>query len=271
MVQFRSRTTKRNMRRALAFLILVPCSLFAQPIILKGRVMDPRGNALPNALIQVLAHDRIVSRATTGADGTFQIKIDTSEQLFTVKVEATGFRPVEQTLPGGAGDSRIEIQMRELASRAETVTVTADVNETDVLSPDPAEKVFVRQELLDANPGRPGHPCQFLDTQSKLLRAESRRHNILRPVWRVIMANLLLSTSGWAPILSPTICPLMHTGTGMPIQTFLFLRRSRVFRWMAAHSTCGKETIRSIWLRPTACVHASILLSPLQEIIEISI
>ena len=174
-VQFRSRTTKRNMRRALAFLILVPCSLFAQPIILKGRVMDPRGNALPNALIQVLAHDRIVSRATTGADGTFQIKIDTSEQLFTVKVEATGFRPVEQTLPGGAGDSRIEIQMRELASRAETVTVTADVNQTDVLSPDPAEKVFVRQQLLDANPGRPGAPVTIpgypIETASSGIKA----------------------------------------------------------------------------------------------------
>lgn len=32
--------------------------------------------------------------------------------------------------------------------------VTADVNEPDVLNPDPVARVFVSQELLDANPGR---------------------------------------------------------------------------------------------------------------------
>ena len=34
--------------------------------------------------------------------------------------------------------------------------MTADVNDTNVLAPDPALRVFVRQDLLDANPGRPG-------------------------------------------------------------------------------------------------------------------
>jgi len=54
--------------------------------------------------------------------------------------------------------------MDQLSPRTENVTVTADLNETNVLSPDPGEKVFVRQDLLDANPGRPALPCQFLDT-----------------------------------------------------------------------------------------------------------
>jgi hypothetical protein len=43
----------------------------------------------------------------------------------------------------------------------DSVVVTADVNETDLLSPDPGEKVFVQQELLDANPGRPGAPVSI--------------------------------------------------------------------------------------------------------------
>ena len=45
-----------------------------------------------------------------------------------------------------------------LITRNDSVTVTADVTTFDLLSPDPAEKVFVRQDLLDANPGRPGAP-----------------------------------------------------------------------------------------------------------------
>jgi hypothetical protein len=65
--------------------------------------------------------------------------------------------------------------MTQLASRIETVTVTADVNQSDVLSPDPGEKVFVRQDLLDANPGRPGAPVSIpgypIETASSGIKA----------------------------------------------------------------------------------------------------
>jgi hypothetical protein len=40
----------------------------------------------------------------------------------------------------------------------DTVTVTADVKDADIRQPDPAQRVFVRDEILDANPGRPGAP-----------------------------------------------------------------------------------------------------------------
>jgi hypothetical protein len=53
--------------------------------------------------------------------------------------------------------------------------VTADVNESDVLSPDPGQKVFVRQDLLDANPGRPGAPVSIpgypIETASSGIKA----------------------------------------------------------------------------------------------------
>ena len=59
--------------------------------------------------------------------------------------------------------------------RIENITVTADVNESDVLSPDPGEKVFVRQDLLDANPGRPGAPVSIpgypIETASSGIKA----------------------------------------------------------------------------------------------------
>jgi hypothetical protein len=43
----------------------------------------------------------------------------------------------------------------------ESITVTADVKESSILFPDPAQRVFVRQEMLDANPGRPGAPVSI--------------------------------------------------------------------------------------------------------------
>jgi hypothetical protein len=41
------------------------------------------------------------------------------------------------------------------------ITVTADVKQTDIQQPDPAQRVAVRDEILDANPGRPGAPVSI--------------------------------------------------------------------------------------------------------------
>jgi len=95
---------------------------------------------------------------------------------FVIKVDAAGFRQVTHPIAVRAsGNSEIQISLGQLSSRIENITVTADVNETDVLSPDPAERVFVRQDLLDANPGRPGAPVSIpgypIETASSGIKA----------------------------------------------------------------------------------------------------
>jgi hypothetical protein len=144
------------------FLLLAPCALLAQEeIVLKGNVSDPHGNALPNALVQLIAHHQVVSQSKSGADGQFLLKIRSSGE-FTIKVESPGFRTESRAVTVHvSGHPEIAISMSQVASRNENVTVTADINESDVLSPDPAEKVFVHQDLLDANPGRPGAPISI--------------------------------------------------------------------------------------------------------------
>jgi hypothetical protein len=42
-----------------------------------------------------------------------------------------------------------------------SITVTADVKDANILFPDPAQRVFLREETLDANPGRPGAPISI--------------------------------------------------------------------------------------------------------------
>jgi hypothetical protein len=41
------------------------------------------------------------------------------------------------------------------------VTAHLDNVETDVLFPDPAQRLIIREETLDANPGRPGVPVSI--------------------------------------------------------------------------------------------------------------
>jgi hypothetical protein len=153
----------------------LPCALFAQEIVLQGHVTDPQGNALPDASVQLLDHDQVLDHSTSGPHGQFLLKVKSPGE-FIVKAGAPGFRPVTRPITVQAtGNSECEIQMSQLSERIENVTVTADVNESDVLSPDPGEKVFVRQELLDANPGRPGAPVSIpgypIETASSGIKA----------------------------------------------------------------------------------------------------
>ena len=124
----------------LLFLLLMPPGLHAQAILLNGRAIDPQGKALPGVSVQILSQNQIVADAISGADGKFVAKLKSSGQV-TLRAEAPGFRPVVQPITvRPSGNSAIEIRMGQLSSRIENVTVTADVNETDVLSPTPVRK-----------------------------------------------------------------------------------------------------------------------------------
>ena len=153
----------------------LPCALFAQEISLKGHVTDPQGNALPDASVQLLDHDQVLVRTASGPQGQFLLKVKSPGE-FVVEASAPGFRPITRPITLQAtSNPELAIQMTQLSERIENVTVTADVNESDVLSPDPGEKVFVRQELLDANPGRPGAPVSVpgypIETASSGIKA----------------------------------------------------------------------------------------------------
>jgi hypothetical protein len=175
----------QNARRRMAWAnILIVCSLLffgvtlrapAQEFVVKGRVIAPDGKALPNATVQLVDGNQIRARATTGPDGLFQIALPSTGN-FLLKVDAPGFRPVEQAVSiARSGASEITVRMTQLSSRVENVTVIADMNQSDVFSPDPAEKIFVRQDLLDANPGRPGAPVSIpgypIETASSGIKA----------------------------------------------------------------------------------------------------
>jgi hypothetical protein len=160
---------------ALWCLFLAPSILLGQEITLNGRVVDPEAKALPNASVQIVRQHQILATATSGPEGLFVAKLTFSGE-FIVKVEAPGFRPVVRSITiRPFGNAPIEIRMDQLSSRTENITVIADVNQTDVLSPDPGEKVFVRQDLLDANPGRPGAPVSIpgypIETASSGIKA----------------------------------------------------------------------------------------------------
>jgi Carboxypeptidase regulatory-like domain len=113
-------------------------------------------------------------RTSTNHDGQFKINVNTSG-AYSVLITSTQYLPASQSLELKPGSRSLEFKLELIPTRRDTVVVTADVNDVDILSPDPAEKVFVRQDLIDANPGRPGAPISIpgypIETASSGIKA----------------------------------------------------------------------------------------------------
>lgn len=99
----------------------------------------------------------LVTEAVTGADGNF--RVDIAEGGYTVAAVVP-----EQT-----------VRVTKIGADSQSVTVTAEASGTDILSPDPSQRVMVRSELLDGNPGRPGAPVSIpglpIETASSGIKA----------------------------------------------------------------------------------------------------
>lgn len=65
---------------------------------------------------------------------------------------------MSRTIVVKPGDQTEDLKLLEVAAR-EQITVTAAIPEAT--APDPSERILVHDELLDANPGRPGAPISI--------------------------------------------------------------------------------------------------------------
>ncbi len=137
--------------------LALPCFAQQHGSQVHGQVVDAQGRALPGA--RLVLRDLRSGRAesvTASADGSFRSKLPAGGRV-SLEVEATGFRIVREEVDAGA-DVLIRLTP---AAVGETVEVTASINDTTLRSPDPAQRVYVSEELLDANPGRPGAPVSI--------------------------------------------------------------------------------------------------------------
>lgn len=141
--------------------LLLVSSALATDLSVAGRVVDSQGYPVPGATVQLVAKPSTTTgEAKTNADGHFEFHVSSSGD-YLIKAAADGFDRVTTSVTVTAGTASIDVRLGKLSSRKESVTVTANVDETSITSPDPAQRVLVRQEMLDANPGRPGAPVSI--------------------------------------------------------------------------------------------------------------
>ena len=143
---------------------------------LSGNVTDPTGGVVPGATIRLSRRAGALPNETlTDNQGHFSF-VNLNPGEYELRAEFCGFAPVTRTVALTDEQHHTEkIKFVAIPRQSESITVTADVNEVNVLAPDPAERVFVRQDLLDANPGRPGAPVSIpgypIETASSGIKA----------------------------------------------------------------------------------------------------
>lgn len=142
-----------------AFSCLVAC---AQTSILRisGVVLDPAGEPVAGAHVAVNSGSAARRETITDGNGRFDIALQPPGS-YTVQVQAAGFTPVVRRFSMLTLDEYLHLQLMRIASSTQQVVVTASVGEVTFASPDPSQKVMVREDLLDANPGRPGAPVSI--------------------------------------------------------------------------------------------------------------
>ena len=144
-----------------AGLILLPVCAFAHSFQVSGTVSDPANRPVLGASVELFDEmGSVQCSAHTDSAGSFQLS-PVSEGDYQLIVKAVGFQAALKKLSISAAEGLQVVNFRLTIAANESVIVTSDVNQVDLFSPDPAEKVFVQQDLIDANPGRPGAPVSI--------------------------------------------------------------------------------------------------------------
>ena len=145
----------------LAGVFALPNSASAQGISIQGHVTDPQGDVVIHAAVSLVSFEnKSVQRIFTGNEGQFSFS-GVAGGRYTLKLVVVGFEPVSRSLlVDGREPLTVDVELK-ITLKHQTVTVTADIKEGNVLAPDPAQRVLIRDETLDANPGRPGAPVSI--------------------------------------------------------------------------------------------------------------
>jgi Carboxypeptidase regulatory-like domain len=143
---------------------------------LGGQLTDSQGQPVAGAAIAVLQNRESTTLETrTDSNGHFEFPI-IPLGAYQLMASAPGFVDVSQTLNvSDTSPMVVNLRFDRLSSHTDTVTVTADVKNLGIQNPDPAQRILIREEILDANPGRPGAPVSIpglpIETASSGIKA----------------------------------------------------------------------------------------------------
>ena len=132
----------------------------AQPGSIHGIVVDPQNAPIAQARVALVnSGGNTVAETTSNAQGNFTIS-DVDSGVYQLRAEAASFVAVVADVSVAAGRQKeASLQFQQIVSAQQQVTVVASAPSS--LTPDPAQSVVIHDQVLDANPGRPGAPISI--------------------------------------------------------------------------------------------------------------
>ncbi len=145
------------------FLALLLSSHFAVAVgvgQLRGKVLDPEGSPVAGAHVTLVKTKAAQIRETHTSDQGDFIFDNLEAGAYHLTAEDQSFARVTFDVSIAIGEQRrLTLQFHVLASIQQALTVVATAPTS--LTPDPAQMVVMHDQVLDANPGRPGAPISI--------------------------------------------------------------------------------------------------------------
>ncbi len=124
--------------------------------------MDPHAHPVARASVRLINAAGAMVRETRSDDhGGFLFEgIDPGQ--YRLKAEAASFVSVVSNV-SVAAHQRIKISLRfqQIVSPTQPITITVLASSSSILAPDPSRSIVIHDQILDANPGRPGAPISI--------------------------------------------------------------------------------------------------------------
>lgn len=119
------------LRTSFVFGLLALSAASVQAVIVRGKVTDPLGAAVPGARVRLMQNGSVAGTATAGADGTFEIRSAEGGRFRLVTAAATFATGIGQDFYGG----RTDVLTRDVTLKINTVTADVTVTATGIATP----------------------------------------------------------------------------------------------------------------------------------------
>ena len=149
----------KNFSTILLALLLLSQAAAADVAKLAGTITDPQGAAVSGAHIKLSnPAGKLLQEVTSDALGNFVFR-ETEAGPYQLTADHPLFETITSTILLTGNPKKILVQFRQLASLEQAITVISSAPSS--LTPDPSQSIVIHDQVLDANPGRPGAPISI--------------------------------------------------------------------------------------------------------------